>query len=659
MSKPHQSCLAAALAYRSNARRRSFLCHPRLEMLEDRRMLSGIQGQTWRDENGDGVWDVDERAIAGVPIYLDLNKDGACQAGEPITASRSDDPTTEMDETGLYDFSVLAPAIYVVRQMPPDGFVQSYPPGNASHVLELVDDGIDARADFAIRVTPGSITGLVWTDENRNGIRDEGEWTLSSVVVQLVDEHLNAVATTSTDRRGCYEFTGLVPGQYSMSVPRRQTLQFTLQDIPGSDEYDSDPDPLSGRTSGVKVASGAVVRNLDAGVYSEHQNPANKLDVNGDGDVSPFDALVVINWLNARAEIVPSDAPPYRDVSGDGDISPLDALHVINHWTASKPPDPEAPHVPVLLSPSDGTLVSTSTVTLSFQPLADYVGDYFVRLDDQQWDGEQAAGFQHDSRAYYLCLLTKQTSVTVPVRTGHTYRWWVNKPDFDAAEATFVVEGIDLRLIPNAPPVDQVFPPELIDGRYRATAMRQWSNRQVDVSGALQQWIDQLPVGATLELPAGKYLVNNQITINHRITLTSTGKLLGDPTCEESAGDCAELIATPALNQPFGILRINQLEALHHIVLNGNKQGRQGTLAYQNCASGQDSRYGFNARLTCDNCIIAGNIFKNALGGTGLEVAGSRVSVEIRSNLFAYNGVHTTRNLWADGLTVHDLRDLP
>ena len=31
--------------------------------------------------------------------------------------------------------------------------------------------------------------------------------------------------------------------------------------------------------------------------------------------------------------------------------------------------------------------------------------------------------------------------------------------------------------------------------------------------------------------------------------------------------------------------------------------------------------------------------------------------MEIRSNLFAYNGVHTTRNLWADGLTVHDLRD--
>ena len=72
----------------------------------------------------------------------------------------------------------------------------------------------------------------------------------------------------------------------------------------------------------------------------------------------------------------------------------------------------------------------------------------------------------------------------------------------------------------------------------------QWSNRQVDVSGVLQQWIDQLPVGATLELPAGKYLVNDQIVINQRITLTSIGKSLGDPACDESAGDCAELIAT-------------------------------------------------------------------------------------------------------------------
>ena len=64
----------------------------------------------------------------------------------------------------------------------------------------------------------------------------------------------------------------------------------------------------------------------------------------------------------------------------------------------------------------------------------------------------------------------------------------------------------------------------------------------------------------------------------------------------------------------FQNLRINRLEALHHVVLDGNKQGRQDTWAYQRCASGQDSRYGFNAILMSDNCILEGNEFTNSHG---------------------------------------------
>lgn len=296
-------------------------------------------------------------------------------------------------------------------------------------------------------------------------------------------------------------------------------------------------------------------------------------------------------------------------------------------------------------------------VTLRFQPPDGYVGAYLVRLDDQRWDGFQATGFEHDSAGYYLSVTTQQISVTVPVRAGHAYRWWVQRPGLPAAEATFSIRSTAVTSMPPPPPADQVAPAEFVGGRYRATAMARWSDQPVDVSGALQHWIDQLPAGATLELPAGRYLVSSQIVIRRRITLTSVGKFLGDPPSDESAADCAELIATPALNAPYGILMTQQLESLHHLILNGNRQGRVGTLAYQKCASGQDNRYGFNARLAADDCIIEGNVFKNALGGTGLEVAGSRSQVTIRGNLFARNGVHATRNLWADGLTVLDARD--
>src|SRR5690606_19167594 len=54
---------------------------------------------------------------------------------------------------------------------------------------------------------------------------------------------------------------------------------------------------------------------------SRWQNPYGSLDVNGDGFVSPIDALQLINYLNSNAERhLPSTGrvpPPYLDPNGD------------------------------------------------------------------------------------------------------------------------------------------------------------------------------------------------------------------------------------------------------------------------------------------------------------------------------------------------------
>lgn len=71
-------------------------------------------------------------------------------------------------------------------------------------------------------------------------------------------------------------------------------------------------------------------------------------DVNGDTMVSPFDALLVINYLNgvaANPGTSPSTSPletRYLDVNNDQAITPIDALMVINqlnslHTTTSQP----------------------------------------------------------------------------------------------------------------------------------------------------------------------------------------------------------------------------------------------------------------------------------------------------------------------------------
>ena len=74
------------------------------------------------------------------------------------------------------------------------------------------------------------------------------------------------------------------------------------------------------------------------GIRSPYHNHNLNEDVNGDGYVSPIDALLIINDLNANgAHPVPSGVgatgePPSEmlDVNGDGLITPMDVLLIIN-----------------------------------------------------------------------------------------------------------------------------------------------------------------------------------------------------------------------------------------------------------------------------------------------------------------------------------------
>src|SRR5690606_20237983 len=78
-----------------------------------------------------------------------------------------------------------------------------------------------------------------------------------------------------------------------------------------------------------------VTLNLGQSLY-QNPIPGFNHDVNADGNVTPLDALLVLNVLAAnRTSEVPvssltSPPPPFYDVNGDGRIQPLDALQVIN-----------------------------------------------------------------------------------------------------------------------------------------------------------------------------------------------------------------------------------------------------------------------------------------------------------------------------------------
>ncbi len=79
------------------------------------------------------------------------------------------------------------------------------------------------------------------------------------------------------------------------------------------------------------------------------QNLRRPTDVNGDGRVTPIDALLVINYINDNGPGAPPPNPGgssggepnarpfYPDVNGDGRVSPQDALLVINELNSRNP----------------------------------------------------------------------------------------------------------------------------------------------------------------------------------------------------------------------------------------------------------------------------------------------------------------------------------
>ncbi len=83
-----------------------------------------IQGFKWNDLDGDGEHDADEPGLADVRIYLDLNDNSMLDEGEPTALTGVD---------GRYSIGGVPPASYVVREIVPNGFEQTFAPGRSSN----------------------------------------------------------------------------------------------------------------------------------------------------------------------------------------------------------------------------------------------------------------------------------------------------------------------------------------------------------------------------------------------------------------------------------------------------------------------------------------------------------------------------------------------
>ena len=111
----------------------------------------------------------------------------------------------------------------------------------------------------------GSIGNFVWIDSNKNGLQDEVNSGVKSVVVKLFDNSNKLVQSTITDKYGKYLFTNVVAGHYFVEFKIPNDFTITAQGL-GDENKNSDVDK-AGKTEKFILDIGQNITSIDMGLY--------------------------------------------------------------------------------------------------------------------------------------------------------------------------------------------------------------------------------------------------------------------------------------------------------------------------------------------------------------------------------------------------------
>ena len=185
--------------------------------------LGSIAGTVFRDVNNDGAQlGAAETGIAGVTITLsgfDIND-------APVLR------TAVTDANGTYVFDDLLAsngAGYAITETQPAAFNDGLDAlgtlgGTLANdsasgiVLTVTGDNVTDATGYTFGERGTTITGNVWVDRDRDGIREPATEpnSLAGVLITLLDSNDNVVATTTTDNAGNYTFSDVDAGDYTL-----------------------------------------------------------------------------------------------------------------------------------------------------------------------------------------------------------------------------------------------------------------------------------------------------------------------------------------------------------------------------------------------------------------------------------------------------------
>ncbi|MDM8517097.1 SdrD B-like domain-containing protein, partial [Desulfobacterales bacterium HSG16] len=286
-----------------------------------------ISGVVFNDINGNGVQDAGEDGIGGVTVEL-VDENGDVKT--VITAGN-----------GSYVFTGVSEGSYTVREIDPSGFTSTT--SNSTSVT-VTGDGA-ATASFGDQTT-GTISGIVFNDENGNGVQDEGESGIGGVTVEL-DDGAGTVTTVITAGNGSYIFIDVTEGDYTIrEIDPGDFISTTSNGFPVTvadggaatanfgDQEEKEPDMCKSSKAVVDINGGAIKPGdaLWYGVSLYNSGDEDATDVIYT-DIPGFNTSIVPGSITTtKGEIVRGNEEGEGDIEIDvGTVAPGESV-VISYY---------------------------------------------------------------------------------------------------------------------------------------------------------------------------------------------------------------------------------------------------------------------------------------------------------------------------------------
>ena len=232
--------------------------------------LGRIGDFVWMDTDRDGLQDVTESGLSGIRMEL-------------FSSTNAFLAFTWTDANGIYSFNSLPAGSYKIKCRGIEAYQFSLKNQGADSSIDSDVDplsGLSGIIDLApnqilMGVDVGNVWGSfnimgdrVWLDINENGIQDPSETDLSGVEIELYDAWESPpVSITLSSDDGTYLFKVpcarnhhlkfIVPSGYHLSPEGRG----------GSDDFDSNVNPVTGFTTSYLTQCGNDMFDIDAGLF--------------------------------------------------------------------------------------------------------------------------------------------------------------------------------------------------------------------------------------------------------------------------------------------------------------------------------------------------------------------------------------------------------